>query len=220
MSKKALKFFRYNLIAGMIVILPVTITAFVIRFFVISLNAIMLDPFTRWLKPYPLYEGQRLFLAKTLVFTAVILLITMAGLMTRILVLRQFFSFFENILLKLPMINKIYSSIKQISGALFDKKKGALKKVVLIEYPRKGLYALGFITSEHAPAMEISVGENNLVSVYVPTTPNPTSGYFVLLKKEDIHPVDMSIEDALKVIISAGAISPAHLHKPLPADPA
>jgi uncharacterized membrane protein len=219
MFKKIFKFFRDNFIAGIIAILPITITVFVIRFFVISLNAVMLDPFTKWLKPYPLYEDQRLFLAKALVFSAAMILIAMAGFMTRILFLRQFFSFFESILLRLPMVNKIYGSIKQISGALFNKKRSALKKVVIIEYPRKGLYALGFITSEDAPAMQESLGESNLISVYVPTTPNPTSGYFVLLKKEEIHPVDMSIEDALKVIISAGAISPANLNKPAPENP-
>jgi uncharacterized membrane protein len=209
MLKKILRFVRDNFIAGIIVILPISITVFIIRFIVVSLNAVMLNPIIKHLRPYPLYEDQRLLLAKAVVFIAVTILIVLAGLMTRILIVRRFFSFLEMLLLRLPMINKIYSSIKEISAALFGKRRSGLKKVVLVEYPRKGIYTLGFVTSEDKWRInETFDRQEDLISVYVPTTPNPTSGLFVLLKKEEVTSLDMSVEDALKVVISAGAVTP------------
>ena len=213
MLKKILRFLGDNFIAGIIVILPLTITAFIIRFFVISLNAIMLNPLAKGLKTYPLYEDQRLFLAKALIFLAVVLLIALVGLMTRVIVVRKFFAFFENILLKLPMINKVYGSIKEISGAFLGKRKSGFKKVVLVEYPRKGIYTLGFVTSEAKGEFQEAAHNPDLISIYVPTTPNPTSGYFVLLNRNEVIPLDISVEEALKVVISAGAIAPVYKPK-------
>jgi uncharacterized membrane protein len=209
MFKKILRFIRDNFIAGIIVILPLTITAFIIRFFVISLNAIMLNPLTKGLKTYPLYEDQRMFLAKTVVFIAVLFFIVILGLMTRVLVVRKFFAFFESILLKLPMVSKIYGALKEISNTLFGKRKSNFKKVVLLEYPRKGVYIVGFVTSESTEIFQNAINEPDLISVYCPTTPNPTSGYFVLINRKEAIPLDISIEEALRVIISAGVVSPA-----------
>ena len=216
MIKKILRFLGDNFIAGIIVILPLTVTAFIIRFFVISLNAIMLNPLAKGLRTYPLYENQRLFLAKSLIFLAVVLLIALVGLMTRVIIVRKFFAFFENILLKLPMINKVYSSIKEISRAFLGKRKSGFKKVVLVEYPRKGIYTLGFVTSELKGEFQEAAHDPDLISVYVPTTPNPTSGYFVLLNKNEVIPLDISVEEALKVVISAGAIAPVYKPKKIP----
>jgi len=213
MLKKILRFLGDNFIAGIIVILPLTVTAFIIRFFVISLNAIMLNPLAKGLRTYPLYEDQRLFLAKALIFLAVVLLIALVGLMTRVIIVRKFFAFFENILLKLPMINKVYGSIKVISGAFLGKRKSGFKKVVLVEYPRKGIYTLGFVTSEAKGEFQEAAHNPDLISIYVPTTPNPTSGYFVLLNRNEVIPLDISVEEALKVVISAGAIAPTYKSK-------
>jgi uncharacterized membrane protein len=209
MLKKSLNFLRDNFLAGIIVILPITITVFIIRFFVVSLNAIMLNPLTIGLKRYPLYEDQRLFLAKALIFIAVVLIIALAGLMTRVIIVRRFFTFFENILLRLPMINKVYGSIKEISSAFLGKRKSGFKKVVLVEYPRKGIYTLGFVTSESSGEFQDAANDPDLISVYVPTTPNPTSGLFILINRHEVTPLEMSVEEALKVVISAGAIAPA-----------
>jgi uncharacterized membrane protein len=209
MFKKIFKFLGDNFLAGIIVILPIAITVLIIRFFVVSLNAIMLNPLTRGLKTYPLYEDQRLFLAKTLIFIVVVLIIALVGLLTRVIIVRRFFAFFEKILLKLPMINKVYGSIKDISSAFLGKKKSGFKKVVLVEYPRKGIYTLGFVTSESSGSFHDAANDPDLISVYVPTTPNPTSGYFILINRHEVKPLDMSVEEALKVVISAGAIAPA-----------
>jgi uncharacterized membrane protein len=215
MVKKILRFLSDNFIAGIIVVLPLTITAFIIRFFVVSLNTVMLNPLTKGLKPYPLYEDQRMFLAKAVVFIAVLLFIVFVGLMTRVIVVRKFFAFFEGILLRLPMVSKIYSALKEVSNSLLGKRKSNFKKVVLIEYPRKGVYIIGFVTSESTESFQQVIKEPDLIAVYCPTTPNPTSGYFVLISRKEAIPLDISVEEALRVVISAGVVSPVSKIKKL-----
>ena len=208
MSKRVMLFLEKNLFAGIIVILPITVTVFIIRFFVVSLNSVMLNPLAIRLKPYLLQEEQRLFLAKVVVFIAALLIIIFIGIMTRIIIVRKTFSFFEKFLYKLPMVNKIYGAIKEISKAFLGNKKSGFKKVVLVEYPRKGIYTIGFVTSESMIAFSVSEDSRDLVSIYIPTTPNPTSGLFIMVPRGEVKALDMSVEEALKVVISAGAIAP------------
>ena len=208
MINRIVKFSRDNLLAGIVVILPITITVFIVRFLVISLNSIMLNPLALRLKPYLLQEQQRLFLAKAVVFIAALLIIMLIGLMTRVIIVRRTFSFFERFLYKLPMVNKVYGALKEISNALFSTKKTSFQKVILAEYPSKGIYTIGFITSESKGILQDSAGDQDLISVYIPTTPNPTSGLFVLLNKNEVKFLQMSVEEAFKVVISAGAITP------------
>ena len=208
MINKIVKFSRDNLLAGIVVILPITITVFIVRFLVISLNSIMLNPLALRLKPYLLQEQQRLFFAKVVVFIAALIIIMLIGLMTRVIIVRRTFSFFERFLYKLPMVNKVYGALKEISNALFSTKKTSFQKVILAEYPSKGIYTIGFITSESKGILQDSAGDQDLISVYIPTTPNPTSGLFVLLNKNEVKPLQMSVEEAFKVVISAGAIAP------------
>lgn len=213
MIKRIFRFFGDNLIAGIVVILPIAVTILIVRFLVIKVNSIMLNPLLHNLSPYLLQEEYRFLLAKTAIFLSVILIITFVGLMTRVIMLRRTFSFLEKLLYKLPMVNKIYGTTKEISNAFLGNKKSTFEKVVLIEYPRKGIYTLGFVTSEAKGRLQDAAGGEALVSVYVPTTPNPTSGLFVLLKKEEAIPLDISVEEALKVVISAGVITPSYREK-------
>jgi len=212
MSKKIFPFFWDNFIAGVVVILPISITLFIIRFLVINLNSIMLNPMALRLTPY-LREDRSFLFAKMLIFGAAILIIIFIGLMTRVIIVRRTFSFFEKLFYKLPMVNKIYGAIKDISNAFIGNKKSGFKKVVLIEYPRKGVYTLGFVTSEAKGQLQDSIGDGDLLNIYIPTTPNPTSGIFILYNKQDVIPLDLSVEEALKVVISAGAIAPPHREK-------
>lgn len=210
MIKRIFRFFWDNLIAGIVVILPIAVTVLIVRFLVIKVNSIMLNPLLLKLSPFLPQEEHRLLLAKTSIFLSVISIIIFIGLMTRVIIIRRTFSFLERLLYKLPMVNKIYGTTKEISNAFLGNKKSAFERVVLIEYPRKGVYALGFVTSETRGRLRESAGGEELINIYVPTTPNPTSGLFVLLKKQDVIPLDMSVEEALKVVISAGVITPPH----------
>ena len=204
MPKRFLKFLWDNFITGVVVILPVILTVAILRFIIVKLNLLLLNPLLSYLSPYHPHEQPRMMLAKSLIFIAVVLLLGIIGLATRIFFVRKTF-FFERFLYKLPMVNKIYGTTKEISNAFLGKRKGVFKRVILIEYPRKGLYSIAFVTSELSsePSRKTS---KELISAYVPTTPNPTSGIFLLIPREEIIPLDMSVEEGLKMVISSGVI--------------
>ena len=205
MIRRFLRFLGDNFITGVVAILPIILTIGILRFILIKLNLILLNPLLHYLTPYLPAEQPRIILAKTLIFIAVVLLIGIVGLTTRIFMVRKTFSIFEEILYRLPMVNKIYRTTKEISNAFLGKRKGVFKRVILIEYPRKGVYSIAFVTSELSsePSQKI---QKELISAYVPTTPNPTSGIFLLIPKEEIIPLDMSVEEGLKMVISSGII--------------
>jgi len=205
MFKRFLRFLGDNFITGVIVILPVILTVWILRFIIIKLNLILLNPLLNNLTHYFPAEQPRAILAKTLIFIGVVLLIGIIGLTTRIFIVRKTLLFFERILYRLPMIRKIYGTTKDISSALLGKRKGVFKRVILIEYPRKGIYSIAFVTSElgSEPSQKT---QKELISAYVPTTPNPTSGIFLLIPKEETTPLDMSVEQGLKMVISSGII--------------
>lgn len=113
----------------------------------------------------------------------------------------------ESWFLKMPLVSKIYPHIKQFVGIVLDKDKTALKKVVLVEYPRKGVYSLGFITNERLPEIE-EKAQGEIITVLIPSVPNPYSGYFFFFKKEEVIYLDMSVEDAIKLVVSGGVLQP------------
>ena len=116
--------------------------------------------------------------------------------------------FFERIILKIPLANSIYGSVKQVIDLLFAKGNEAYKKTVLIEYPRKGMYTFALVTKEENRNIEKVVKQGEMLNVFVPTAPNPTSGFYMIVKKEDTKELDITVEETFKSIISGGAISP------------
>ncbi|MBU1006241.1 MAG: DUF502 domain-containing protein, partial [Candidatus Omnitrophica bacterium] len=133
---------------------------------------------------------------------------------TRIIVLRNVFGFGENILYKVPMVSNIYRTIKEISGAFFVQQKSIFKRVVLLEYPRKGAYQLGFVTSEAKGEVGCRLGKE-VLSVFVPTSPNPTSGVLVFVPLEDVIELDMTVAAGMKMVISVGAVAPGNIKYPV-----
>ena len=115
-------------------------------------------------------------------------------------------------LLKLPLINFIYSTCKQIGDTIMSSKKGNMfRQVVLFEYPRKGCYAIGFMTNENTPENSEAarrLGKGDLISVFMPTTPNPTSGFLMLIPRDECIMLDMSVSDAMRMIVSCGTVLP------------
>ncbi|GAF71976.1 unnamed protein product, partial [marine sediment metagenome] len=148
------------------------------------------------------------FIAKALAFLIVILLISFVGWAASVIFLRRLFSFGERVFVKIPMVGKIYSVTKEIGSAFLGKEKAFFKRVVLIEYPRKGLYSIAFITREKQGKIKNAAGKE-LIGVFVATTPNPTSGIFLLIPKEEIKFLDMSVEEGLKLVVSSGTIMPS-----------
>jgi uncharacterized membrane protein len=203
--KSAVRRIRTDFIAGIAVILPVVATIFIIRFLVITTNNAVLAPLSNLLEPY--LRGFSLLLAKALIFVGVILFITLIGISTRLLLLTKVIGLGEQFLYRLPLINRIYRATKQISTAFLGEGKSMFKRVVLVQYPRPGLYSIGFMTTETKGNIDKNTGVAT-ISVFIPTTPNPTSGMLVMVPKEDITYLDMSVEDGMKLVVSGGVVTP------------
>lgn len=197
---------RANFLTGALIIIPLVLTFWVLYFLIDKLNLLLIDPIFNILERWVPAQNIEVF-AKITVFFLLLAVVTLIGFATRILILRNIFGFGERILYKVPMINIVYKTIKEISFALFIQKNTIFRRVVLIEYPRKGIYQLGFVISETKGEVQEKTNET-ILNVFVPTTPNPTSGMLVFVPQEDTIPLEMSVAEAMKMVISGGAVVP------------
>jgi uncharacterized membrane protein len=136
-----------------------------------------------------------------------VMLIGCAGFLTRYYIGRRMIWWLDLVFLRVPLLNKIYSTIKQVNEAFTSGTKSSFKTVVLVEFPHAGHYAMGFITSEQHEEVQAKTRQN-LVCVFVPTTPNPTSGFLVLVPEDKLTRLEMSVADGIKYIVSLGSIAP------------
>ncbi len=136
-----------------------------------------------------------------------VFLITFVGLLARNYFGKAMIRWVDLAMLRVPMLNKIYGATKQVNDAFSSTNKTAFRTVVMVEFPRPGVYTLGFITSEQHQGIQGNAGEK-LICVFVPTTPNPTGGYLLLVPEEKVRKLDMSVGDAVKYVISLGSILP------------
>ena len=196
---------RKNFITGVAVILPAVITIWLVKFIIDKTNNILLEPMVKFLHLYILDSAVLENLAKVLILVFLVIAISIIGFATRLIFLRKFFSYLEKKISLFPMLGKIYGAFKEISHALLGQTQGIIKRAVLVEYPRKGIYAVGFVTSEGKETIHDGTGKK-LLSVLIWTTPTPTSGFLILVPEDEIIPLDISIEEALKLIISGGII--------------
>lgn len=198
--------FRNMFIAGLAVIFPIAITLFIVRLVVVFVNNWILNPLMKFLSPY-LNTPYHIYAAKIGVFICVMFFVYLIGLAANIIVIRKFFGLGEKIFLKIPMFGRIYQAIKQISSAFIGEGKTIFKKVVLIEYPRKGVYSIGFLTGETKGETQFMTKEV-VYNIFLPTTPNPTSGLFLLVPRNEVKFLDMTVEEGMKMIVSGGAVMP------------
>ena len=153
-------------------------------------------------------------------FILVILLICFIGSMTQLYIGRKLLTLVEYIFLHIPGISNIYNGLKQVTETLMGRRHKIFESVVLIEYPRKGLYSLAFLTARDDHLIKPIIGKP-LVYVFIATTPNPTSGIFLIVPEDEITPLDIGVEDAMKMIISSGMVAPKKIAEiPLEALPA
>ncbi|MGB1236178.1 MAG: DUF502 domain-containing protein [Planktomarina sp.] len=206
---------RANFLTGLIIIAPIGLTIWLI----ISVVG-WIDGFVLPLVPdayQPDRYIQRLLGRETDqqfdmrgVGVAVFLLFTMiVGWMGKGFLGRSFLRWAEGLVDRMPVVRSIYSGVKQIAETVFSQRDNSFEKACLIEYPRKGIWAVGFIsTAAKGEVAAISTDDNPMISVFVPTTPNPTSGFLLFFPKNDIIELDMTVEDAAKLVISAGLVYP------------
>lgn len=194
--KTPVRFFRNKFLTGILTLLPIYITYLLLRFVVV------IAPNIPYLRTIPILRNNEA-LANIIEFFGALVVIFFIGLIVSNVVGKRLFSLFERVMEKVPLINTIYTSSRQIMQTLTMQGKGNFKQVVLIEYPRKGLWTLAFVT-----AYSTSKSGEQYVHVFLPTTPNPTSGFMLFVKESDIKPSGMSIEEGLKTLISGGMIAP------------
>jgi uncharacterized membrane protein len=198
---------RNAFITGIVVILPLGVTIIVINFLLEKLGT-PASNFFFWFLDRDLRQQPAVQLGLEIVSVLVVfLLITMLGYGSRFVLGRIILSSLESLLGRLPFINTVYRTVKQIVDTFSQQKKAVFQEVVLIEYPRPRCYALGFLTSTARGEPQKVTGAK-IVNIFVPTTPNPTSGFLLMLPEQDVTHLKMSIADGMKVIISGGAVVP------------
>lgn len=191
---------RNLIFTGILVILPLVASIYIIYF--------LFSVIDRWTRPLIEILIGREVPGMGIIFTFLVILFV--GLFATNIIGKRIIIFGENILLRIPLFRNIYISIKKVLEAIFTRNTSSFKKPVLFEYPRKGLYQVGFLTRDSSPYFD-SITGRELYNIFLPTTPNPTSGMFILVPKEEAIILDLSIEDALKLIISGGILSPESL---------
>ena len=185
---------RNNFIAGIVVLIPIGITLYLTLFLIrISGRIIPKEINPNNYLPFNI-PGVEIIIA--------LIVITFIGWLSLSFLGKKFFELFNNILRKIPILRTIYSAIGQMTET-FTKSDNKQKSVVLLEYPRKGIWAVGFATKENKGLIKNKVGED-IINVFVPTTPNPTSGFLLMVPKKDLIYLDVTFEQASKFIVSAG----------------
>jgi uncharacterized membrane protein len=193
---------RKYFITGLLIWIPLVITLWVLKLIVETLDQSLLLLPPEWrTEAFLGYHVPGLGVILTLVIVFVTGVFATNFLGARLVML------WHAVLQRIPVVNSIYSSVKQISDTLFSSSGQAFRKALLVQWPRQGTWTIAFLTG--APGGDVvNHLKGDFVSVYVPTTPNPTSGYFAMLRRDDVIELDMSVDDALKYIISMGVVAP------------
>ena len=188
---------------GLLVSAPIIITLYVtwlVITFIDTKVASLLPEYLDFRKALP-YQIPGLGLIIVLIF------VTLIGAMTPGIIGRTFLKIGETILFKMPVIRTVYSSIKQIMETVMSTNSKSFKEVVLVEYPRKGIWVIAFVTSDIKNEIKNKIKKKQLVSIFVPTTPNPTSGFLLILPKDDLIFLNMPVDQAVKLVISGGIVT-------------
>jgi len=189
---------RNYFIAGVVILIPIGITAYVTIFFVsISSKMLPKEINPNYYLPYNI-PGVEIIIS--------LILITLIGWLSLSFIGKSLLNLFNNLLKKIPILRTIYSALGQMTET-FTKTDKERKNVVLVEYPRKGSWAVGFATKENSGEISNKT-KKNLINVFVPTTPNPTSGFLLMFPKEEVIYLDLTFEEASKFIVSAGTSNP------------
>jgi uncharacterized membrane protein len=198
---------RSSFLTGLAVVLPGVVTLAVVKWLfgtVASFTNILL--FFLPTKVTHDEAGNVYWYWSVVALLVAILLVTIIGLLTRYYIGRKLIKWADDLMLRVPVLNKIYGTIKQVDQAFTSGKKSSFQTVVLVEYPREGIYSVGFITSEQALEVEEKTNKK-CVCIFIPTTPIPTGGFLIIVPEEKVIKLDMSVPDGLKYIISIGAIA-------------
>jgi len=207
MEKKSIIFedLKGNFITGIFAFLPLVLTVWIIDFLISKINGLVLGVTPDFLMPIVSNNSYGIVL-RIIIFILILIFITIVGALTKVYVGKRLFKIGEDIIRRIPVMNKIYKLIHQISEAFFGNKSN-YSKVVLVEFPRKGTYSIGFLTGETKGEVQNLI-KDKLYNVFIPTTPNPTSGFLVFVPEQDLIFSTMTAEEGMKMLISGGVVIP------------
>jgi uncharacterized membrane protein len=213
---------RASFLTGLAIVLPAVITLALVRWLFGTISNVtdtLLFLVPRELTHEKGGNGEMHWYWSLAALGLAVVLISLLGRSARNYLGRKLIRLVDNILLAVPLLNKIYGTVKQVNEAFTSSNKSSFKQVVLVQFPQPGHYSVGFLTGErhqHLPTRTSS----SLVSVFVPTTPNPTSGFLLLLPESEVTRLEMSVADGIKFIVSLGSITPEAATKPGDGSPA
>ena len=210
MIKKFKRRIRNVFLAGLLITLPITLTVFILIFLFKSLDT--LSPvFTHWLilLGAPIPEGYRIpFLGVVMTFIIVFLV----GAVTTNIFGKKILNLWEGVVEKIPFVRRIYKGTKQVVSSFATMETKSFTKVVLIEFPRRGAHAIAFVTGETKGELKRLTSDNHM-KIFIPTTPNPTSGFIVFTDPSEYIELNMTVEEGIKYVVSGGIVSPEQAEK-------
>ena len=196
---------RNYILTGLLVILPLIISVALLWWLFVKVTDMVLGILPHALKTSP----SMIIIVRLLIPIVLLVFLAFIGMIARLVFIRKVFGLGEKILIKIPLFNKVYLALKQISKAFLSSENTVFRRVVMIEYPRKGLYSIGFVTSKAKSEVQEKT-RHEVLNVFIPTTPNPTSGVLVFADTRDVIELNMSVEEGLKLVISGGTVSPPY----------
>jgi uncharacterized membrane protein len=195
---------RKSFFAGLVVVVPLAGS--------VAILWALFDWVTDFLLPRTLQNHTNAFFYRIIALTVFVFLVTAVGWVTRHVVGRRAVALAERAVARVPLLNRIYGFVKDVSNTMLSGKKSAFQRVVLVEFPRPGVYTIGFVTNETEGEAQALMNET-VVNVFVPTTPNPTSGFLILVPRAQLVEMKMSVADGMKMVISVGAVTPPYPRK-------
>ena len=220
-QKSFLARWRSSFLTGLAVTFPALLTLAAVKWLVGTIS-IVTDLLVFFLPRKLTHEGlvyandgmgRMLWYWSLVALVLAVVLISVVGVLARYYIGKKVIDWTDRVLMRVPLLNKFYSAIKQVNDA-FAGNKHSFKTVVLVQFPREGIYSVGFITSEQNDEVQAKTKEK-VVCVFVPTTPNPTSGFLILVPENQVTKLDMSVTDAIKYIVSLGSISQEYQAPPV-----
>ena len=196
-----MKRLRNYFISGLLFWIPLALSVIVIKFFLELVNNLIPQKYL----PEALFNLDTTIPGSGIILVLLVILIT--GVMVTNILGRKLVALWERVLNKIPGFRNIYNVLKKVSDTVFNTTTDSFRKAFLIQYPSKGIWVIAFQSGDYRSEAESIIGEE-IINLFVPTTPNPTSGFFVLMAKKDAFELDMSVEEAFKLVISAGVVTP------------
>ncbi len=202
-------------ITGLVILLPLAVTIAIVIFIVNFLTKPFVDSVSHFLQHLGFSQQFILYCSKILILIALFAFTVLLGMITRWFFIKSLFHLGDKILHRIPLVNTVYKTTQDIIKTLFVSDKKSFKQVVMVQFPRPGVYALALIARESPPTCS-EKAKTDLISVLIPTTPNPTTGFLLMVKPEELLYIDMKPEDAIKYIVSCGVIIPGDTIHHLP----